>query len=118
MTKETAETRMDCQGYVMRKLSRVLCLHAVMLAHISKAGMHTENIISAPTNLAIYASSFLILYSESLGKAPFLVLYGSTAGCFCSYAQSQPWAVGAAIGTALMVHLSGVVEISFFSTFF
>lgn len=86
-----------------------------MLAHISKAGMHTEKIISTLKNLAIYASSFLILYSESLGKAPFLVRFSLTAGCFCLYAQSQPLA---AIGAALMVHLSGVVEISFFSTFF
>lgn len=57
----------------------------------SKAGMHTEEIVRALKNLAIYASSFFILYSESLGKAPFLVLFSLTAGSFCLYAQSQPW---------------------------
>lgn len=69
----------------------VLCPHAVMLARISKAGMHTEEIISALKNLAIYASSFFIFYSESLGRAPFLVLFSLTAVSFCFYAQSQPW---------------------------
>lgn len=88
MTKDTAETWMDCQGYVMRKLSRVLCPHAVMLARIPKQGC-TEEIVCALKNLAIYASSFFILYSESLGKAPFLVLFSLTAGSFCLYAQSQ-----------------------------
>jgi len=46
------------QGYVMRKPSRVICPHAVMLAHSSKAELQTEEIMSAPKNVAIYASSF------------------------------------------------------------
>lgn len=64
------------QGYVMRKPSRVICPHAVMLAHISKAELQTEKIMSAPKNLAIYASSFFYpLYWVTLKGSFFGPLY-------------------------------------------
>lgn len=55
ITKETIEL---LQGYIMRKMPRVICPHAVMLAHVSKAELQTEEIMTALKNFAIYASSF------------------------------------------------------------
>ncbi|XP_068805689.1 SUN domain-containing protein 3-like [Struthio camelus] len=58
------------QGYIMIKLFRVIYPLAVMLAHISKAELQTEEIMNAPKNFAIYdmkdASEEEII--SSLGK--------------------------------------------------
>lgn len=53
------------QGYVVVKLSKVICPAVVALDHISKTDSLTEEITSAPKNFAIYVSYFLTFYSKT-----------------------------------------------------